>query len=105
MITNMNQRNKMVIQGVVYKVKCLNYTSVYIGEIGTKLKARLKKHKQDVSKDDKSKICGLPSYIKNTGRMIDWEKTKIMYREKICVRLKLRDCVNIRLCKYNILND
>ena len=37
--------------------------------------------------------------------MIDWEKSKIMYREKIYVRLKFRGCVNIRLCKYNILND
>ena len=37
----------MEIQGLVYKVKCLKFKSIYIGETGRKFKIRLDKHKHD----------------------------------------------------------
>ena len=39
-----NQRNNMEIQGLVYKVKCSECKSIYIGETARKFKIRLNKH-------------------------------------------------------------
>lgn len=60
MITGtMNQKNKMEIQGVVYQVKFVDCNSIYIGETGWKLIARLEKHKQDGNTNDGSNIFEL----------------------------------------------
>lgn len=56
---------------MVCKIKCLRCNSIYIGETRRKLKIRLDEHKQDANKDNRSKISGLSSHIKNTGHMID----------------------------------
>lgn len=55
----MNQKNKMEIQGVVYKVKFVDCNSIYIGETGWKLIARLDKHKQDGNTNDGSNVFEL----------------------------------------------
>lgn len=65
---------------MVCKIKCLQCTSIYIGETRRKLKIRLDKHKQDANKDNRSKISGLSSHIKNTGHMIDKENSEIKYK-------------------------
>ena len=67
----MNQRKKMEIQCVIYQVKSLNCSSIYIGEIGRKLKSRQDENKQNAKKNDESKISGLLSLIKITGDVID----------------------------------
>ena len=81
------------VKGVVCKVNCVDCNSIYIGETERMVKTRLDEYKQDANKDDESKT-GLSSHIKNTGHVIDWENTELMYK---------RRCGEKR-CKYSILN-
>lgn len=52
----------------------------------------------------KAKIFGLLSHIKNTGHVIDWKNTVIMYKEQNYVKRDFRAGVEIKKCKYSIMN-
>ena len=52
-LTNVNDKDQPNDrQGAMYRIKCTNFQSTYIGEIGTNLKTRLTEHKRATKSGD-----------------------------------------------------
>ena len=64
--------------GVIYRIKCKDCDSLYIGESGRKLEKRLAEHK---SKAASSKSAIREHIECSKGHNIDWENVKVLERE------------------------
>ena len=84
--------------GIVYRINCKSCNKFYIGETGRTLGKRLDEHKKLTS----SAIC---EHLSDTGHTIDWENTKILYKEDHPIKRKIKESIAIKKHKPSLNRD
>jgi len=89
-------------QGVVYAIPCHNCNSIYVGQTGRSLQARLKEHARAIDKGDQNNACARHARLSN--HVLNLDDTKIVYGEKkFATRLSL-EAYTIAANKSRLLN-
>ena len=89
---------------VVYEVSCNDYTKIYSGGTGHKLKERIKEDTSDGEKDKKKEnITGLSHHMKEKAHKLAWENIKIIRNENNWREKKFENATRITFHKKNQL--
>ena len=83
-----NNKPNINISNGVYKIPCMSYNKVYIGETGRNLKKRLKEDKADIA--NKKTESGIAAHVRKKDHRFDFKKAKIIFP---CNNYKRRDIV------------
>ena len=97
--------------GVIYKIPCQQCPKSYIGETGRRFGIRLKEHKDEVDKVDKSarftrsqrktsestyNRSALTDHSSQNNHIIDWDNSKLVGREDQWKRRQILETIRIQ---------
>jgi len=82
--------------GVVYDITCNDCGEHYIGETGRTLEKRLGEHQKQTT-------SAIREHQSQANHEIDWEGVKILDRESVDVKRKIKEAIHIR-CQRPTLN-
>ena len=77
--------------GIIYEVNCPQCQDTYVGETGRILNTRVKEHL-----NPKRVPTAIGDHIKDTGHMISPSDFKVVAREEMELRRKIREAIEIR---------
>lgn len=84
--------------GVIYHIPCATCQKTYIGETARPLGIRVEEHKKQNS-------SAILEHQQNTGHKIDWEKVKILEKEPMMIKRKVKEALQIKCHKPALNRD
>ena len=102
LLGNAKDRTPLQIEGV-YEIPCGTCDKKYIGETGRTVKTRLEEHKRAIRLGYSSKSA--VAEHEATGHAIDFEKSKVIAREKHFKARLIREAIEIKKNKNNYNRD
>ena len=87
-------RPKLKKKNVIYKVPCLDCTSVYIGETGRCLQVRLTEHKAAVRRGDRKN--GIATHAWDHNHRVNWEGAQVIQTEPFYWKRRVLEAIIIR---------
>ena len=87
-------RPKLKKKNVIYKVPCLDCTSVYIGETGRCLQVRLTEHKVAVRRGDRKN--GIATHAWDHNHRVNWEGAQVIQTEPFYWKRRVLEAIIIR---------
>ena len=86
--------------GIIYEVRCPQCRYTYVGETGRTLSTRIKEHL-----NPKRVPTAVGDHIRDTGHTISPRDFKIVAREDLEIRRKIREAVEIRVRRPEMNRD